>query len=505
MDSPIRWFLAWSTLVTLGACSDDVSPQADDSTGGATSITTGNNETGGMTSTTANATTANSTGEQGSTGGGADAASEGSTSANDDTTGGDTTGGDTTGDDTTGDGTTGEFQDDTIYEIQEGLLPEGTMVDVRSVWVTGVRGDAFYAQEEPGGQFSGVHVFVGAGPASPDISGLEVGDIVDIVGVVAEVDDRTEIDATMGTVVETGSLPALPVPNPIALIHLLGLAAEGWEGVFVRIEADIGVAALLGAGEFTADDMSAPGTIDDYLFDVLVDGAAEFPGFRIGATFSYIQGPIHFAEGEYKLAPRMPSDFGDYALGPVGVDWLTVGDLVITEVMESPQCSNGGNNFCEWLEVYNAAAYPIDLNGLRIQDQDLSDEAIVDQPFVVLPGTYATIGKVDETEWTDGAWTDVGGGPHTFTNTQLPIFHDNGEDFAVIANSSGVLDQIPGWINYGPDDNGLSFKLEVGVLDTVSNDDFANWCHSTQLIVGSPNNYGTPGAANTDPCHASFP
>ena len=503
MNSSLRCLLACTTLVSVGACGDDSTQQTDDSTGATTNVETGSGDTGIATSTDTTAT--DSTDGPGMTSVGSDTTGGGSTSASDDTTGGDTTSGDTTGDETTDEGTTGEFVDDTIYEIQEGLVPEGTMVDVRTVWVTGVTGDAFYAQEEPGGQFSGVHVFVGAGPGSPDISGLAIGDLVDIVGVVEEVDGRTEINATMGSVVETGSLPVLPDPNPIALIHLLGLPSEGWEGVFVRVEADIGVAALLGAGEFTADDMSAQGTIDDYLFDVLVDGAAEFPGFRIGATFSFIQGPIHYSEGEYKLAPRMPSDFGNYLLGPVDVDWLTVGDLVITEVMESPQCSNGGNNFCEWLEVYNAATYPIELEGLRIQDQDLSDEALVDQPFVVLPGTYATIAKVDDTEWTDGPWTDLGGGPDTYTNTEIPIFHDNFEDFAVIANASGVLDQIPGWINYGPDDNGLSFKLEVGFLDTVSNDDFDNWCHSTALIVGSPNSYGTPSAANTDPCHASFP
>ena len=316
----------------------------------------------------------------------------------------------------------------------------------------------------------------------------------------------------MGDVIEIGSLPALPMPNPIALTHLLGLAAEGWEGVYVRIEGDIDVPALLAGGEFTADDTSAPGTIDDYLYNVLVDGAVEFPGFRVGATFSFIQGPIHFAEGEYKLAPRMPTDFGDYVLGPVGVDSLVVGDLVITEVMESPVCGNGGNNSCEWLEVYNAATYPIELNGLRVQDQDFSDEATVVGMFTVPPGGYATIGKSAAADWTDVPWNQppvVGDpptgptGPDVFTDSNIPIFHGNGFDFAVIVNATGVLDQIPGWTNHGTQDNGLSYKLIDGVLDTVSNDDLANWCYSADPITAE--NFATPGAANSDGCNPAVP
>jgi hypothetical protein len=89
-------------------------------------------------------------------------------------------------------------------------------------------------------------VFVG----DLDISMLAVGDEVDITGVTAEFNGLTEIDASAGSVTETGVSGVVIEPEvlPIATFGN-AMLAEPWEGVHVRVEGDpLTEAARLVAG-----------------------------------------------------------------------------------------------------------------------------------------------------------------------------------------------------------------------------------------------------------------
>ncbi|MCH9685715.1 MAG: hypothetical protein K0V04_30060 [Deltaproteobacteria bacterium] len=197
--------------------------------------------------------------------------------------------------------------DDTIYEIQDGTLAEGVMVDVQGVVVTGVYTNAFYVQEPTGGQYSGVYVFINAAPA------VAVGDEVDITGVTEEFNGLTEIDATMGMVTPTGVGGMMLAPELVMLADI----GEPWESVLIRIEgAPLTVTDVSQFDEFDVNDGGVDtAAVDDLLYNVL-DFPAVYPGFGVGASFTGIQGPLNYSFGEFKVAPREAGDLDGYIPGP---------------------------------------------------------------------------------------------------------------------------------------------------------------------------------------------
>ncbi|MBL8973864.1 MAG: hypothetical protein JNK56_24955, partial [Myxococcales bacterium] len=195
---------------------------------------------------------ATSTGDTG-TGEPATASTTGATGTTGDP--GDTSTGDPgTGDTSRGDTTTGAGGD-TIYAIQNGTIAEASPVVVSGVIVTAVAPDlsGLFAQEPDGGEYSGIWVAVGDGPA---IDKLGVGDEVDITGTTVELAGRTTLDAAAGSVTPTGvkNLVVAPEPLPTEVFSQPALA-EPWESVLIRISgAPLAVVGLLGGGEFKLAD-----------------------------------------------------------------------------------------------------------------------------------------------------------------------------------------------------------------------------------------------------------
>ncbi|NJK33133.1 MAG: hypothetical protein HC927_12400, partial [Deltaproteobacteria bacterium] len=207
-----------------------------------------------------------------------------------------------------------DADDDTIYAIQDGTIAEDTPVTVAGVWVTAVRANGFYAQEIEGGQFSGVWVFVGN--MGPDISGLAIGDLVDIGGVTTEFAGLTEIDASAGTVTEVGTIDPV-APDLVTTAELAADVGEPWESVFVRIEGEpLTVTQLPGFDEFIVTNADGDAFVDNYLYNLILDGGMDFPSFGLGATFTAIQGPVNFSFDNFKVAPRVAADLEGY-MAPV--------------------------------------------------------------------------------------------------------------------------------------------------------------------------------------------
>lgn len=384
----------------------------------------------------------------------------------------------------------------TIYAIQDGTVPIDTPVEVMGVWVTGVRSNGFFAQELAGGQYSGVFVFVGN--MGPDISQLAIGDLVDIVGIATDFGGQTEIDAASGSVTEIDVVNPLPSPDLVTTLDLDPAMAEPWESVYVRLESDLSVSALPGGNEFTVSDLDGSAVIDNFLYDLIMNGGGDFPSFGIGATFTAIQGPLNFS-ATFKLAPRMPGDLEGYmppANPTVGVDDLMPGDLVITEIMYDPNKNNCTEPGCEWIEIYNATNFQVDLEGLRIQDSQLSMAAqgTIMVSVVVPPGGYAWLGHVMN------GWPYVEQ-PDAYMGNN-PSFNNSGSDSAAILNAGGILDQTALYATQGATDNGISWKLKAGVPNAATNDVAGNWCWSTTVFDVDT---GSPGAANEAGCNANLP
>jgi hypothetical protein len=385
----------------------------------------------------------------------------------------------------------------TIYEIQDGTVPSDTQVEVLDVWVTAVRTTGFFAQEMLGGPNSGIWVYVGND--GPDISGLAIGDVVEITGLATEFGPLTEIDANLGTVVEIGSIAPI-VPDVITTADLAADVGEPWESVYVRVEGDISVSALPGFDEFEITDAEGSAIVDNYLYNLIADGDVDFPLFGFGATFTAIQGVVNASQDQFKLAPRSAGDLEGYmppANPVVGIDDLVPGELVITEIMYDPNknaCTEPG---CEWIEVYNASNNQVDLLGLRIQDSQLSmaAEGEIMISLVVPPGGYVWLGH-SAMNWPYAMQADAYMGSN-------PSFNNSGSDSAAILNSVEILDQTALYATQGATDNGISWKLKGGdVPSAAANDVAGNWCWSTTAFDVD---FGSPAAANEAGCNPNLP
>ncbi len=196
---------------------------------------------------------------------------------------------------------------DTIYEVQDGTIATDSPVEINGVVVTGVASNGVFVEEPGGGEFSGVFAFSVGGP---DVSGAQMGDLVNLTGVVGEYMNNTEIDISAGTyeLVDTGA----PLdPDVVAMAVLAdGAMAEAWEGVLVRVEGDLAVVSIAASNEFVVTDGADNLRIDDFLYELPTKG--DFVGFDVDATFTAIQGPLNFFNAQYKIAARAAADFDGY-------------------------------------------------------------------------------------------------------------------------------------------------------------------------------------------------
>ncbi|MEZ4235499.1 MAG: hypothetical protein R3F59_04915 [Myxococcota bacterium] len=137
-----------------------------------------------------------------------------------------------------------------IYDLQAGLVPDGTEVVVSDVVVTGVAADGFFVQERAGGPASGIWVYGGAGfTASP-------GDRVELEGVFDDSGAASTIDlphAASPGVHPLGTTSA-PTPALVSLADLRGASGESWEGVLVTVEDAVITVPDAGNGAFEIGD-----------------------------------------------------------------------------------------------------------------------------------------------------------------------------------------------------------------------------------------------------------
>jgi hypothetical protein len=164
-------------------------------------------------------------------------------------------------------------------------------------------------QEPAGGEYSGVFVFSGMG--GPDIDGAQVGDVIEVSGIIDEYYDHTQVVITDGTYVNTGAGDAL-APEVVDIATLADLVTgEAWESVLVRIEGGLSVTGINMFDEFTVVEGGDELLIDNYCYDTL--GSGEFDGLAVGSDFTAIQGPLNFSFENFKIAPRSAEDLEGFA------------------------------------------------------------------------------------------------------------------------------------------------------------------------------------------------
>ncbi len=244
------------------------------------------------------------------------------------------------------------------------------------------------------------------------------------------------------------------------------------------------------------------------------------------------------AEGEYTVtldgdcddedATRNPGvaetddDRDEDCDGWVDEDWVSAGDIVITEVARQPWI--GGTSTvtdAEWFEVYNAGSVTIDLASWVVtrSNTDAGTDGFAVDPSispVLAPGDYAVFCETElyalandansllVCDYTYGDPTQ----PDTYVNEYIDnTFHlQRDEDTLAFTLDTTAIDSVT-WsydatMDTWPRVATYSMQLDPLVLSASDNDDYVNWCATPSETWyddgASAVEYGTPGWENED-------
>ncbi|MDP6419055.1 MAG: FlgD immunoglobulin-like domain containing protein [Candidatus Krumholzibacteria bacterium] len=196
----------------------------------------------------------------------------------------------------------------TVYEIQQGSVPEDSFVRVDGLVVTAVAPYGFFAQEVAAGAFSGIWVYTGSG--DPPV--CVIGDLVNVVGEYYEYYSYTEIDVRNPTpsgfagFYEMAGTDDVPVPEPVRAWQVRTSnpdEAELWECVLVQLENLEPLDLDPGYGEWFAEEFNFS-VNDTARFDDMFDYGQPLPG----QTMESAAGPVRFSYDEFKVEPRANYD-----------------------------------------------------------------------------------------------------------------------------------------------------------------------------------------------------
>jgi hypothetical protein len=200
----------------------------------------------------------------------------------------------------------------TIFAIQDPSHAEhpaeGTRVEVECV-ITAVSSKSVWCQDEQGGAFSGIMIYVGKVATYGDAMAVAVGDRVKVQGDYQEYQGTTELAAPEFAFVAQGSVPA-PIEVAAAAIATGGRFADQYQGVLVRVTGVTVINADPDAPN-DYDELIVTGNlrIDDLAFDGGAKGGAfDNANYPTNTSFSSVTGIVHYSFMNSKLLPRTAAD-----------------------------------------------------------------------------------------------------------------------------------------------------------------------------------------------------
>jgi hypothetical protein len=220
----------------------------------------------------------------------------------------------------------------TIYDIQQGMHPQGTHVSITGAVVIGVdvRPTTYglYVQAPAGGAFSGILVFTNTRTPMQMYDNMPgvlpvVGDIVSVSGAYSEFSGLSEILAQAAPPIplvinKTGSqAPLVPQKLPVDSLKTNYAGSERWEGVLVRCDS-VRVTSLNAFNDWRFHHFSGPiaGRVDSLVaYEKMISGQV-VP--EIGDQVNVI-GVADFAFSERRIAPRNDADIIFLSPAPAAV------------------------------------------------------------------------------------------------------------------------------------------------------------------------------------------
>jgi predicted extracellular nuclease len=325
-------------------------------------------------------------------------------------------------------GGTGPAQTVTIFDIQQGMVAEGSIVTLQDVVISSpvnVEEGGVFVQDQAGGEFSGIYLFM----YTEIVDGLPLapGDVVTLTGEYTEFYEMSEVTVkSLGEIEVVGNV-APPAPAVVAAADIAtgGPLAENYEGVLVSVEGVTVDAPVNQYGEFTVDGGLV---IDDYF---LLD-AENKPEPNPGAVYDVITGPLFYGFEQFRVLPRTIDDLvggeGGITAEPRTIYEIQQGMVaenspVIVEqvVVTSPLTFKGDTFFVQERDGGEYSGIPVfvhDEQGLQVQVGDVVTlegvyQEYYDQSQVVLdnPGDIEVIeaGEPLMPELVDAAAIATGG------------------------------------------------------------------------------------------------
>jgi hypothetical protein len=246
----------------------------------------------------------------------------------------------------------------TLYEINQGDVPENTIVRVENIVVTAVVYNGFWAQETGSGPYSGIWVYNGIAP------GVIIGDLVSIEGEYIEYYGLSEImiDSGVLEVVGAGS-----VPDPILVravdVKTTNPDAERYEGVLVKLEHLNPLDLDPGYGEWFAEEYDF--AVNDTL---RLDDQFDYGQPSPGQLLLSVTGVLRYNYDEFKLEPRGNYDlvYDGFAPAP-NIDWAAaVGtDAIDVKFDRDVEILTAENPFNYFLDIGVVATAVRDLDDLN--------------------------------------------------------------------------------------------------------------------------------------------
>ena len=189
---------------------------------------------------------------------------------------------------------------------------------------------------------------------------------------------------------------------------------------------------------------------------------------------------------------QIEADDGTDVSGPA--TWITtvmpsVGEVVVSEYLANPTVVSDVAG--EWIEVFNPGSVSIDLGGFELHD-DGTDTHVIAGPLIVSPGSQVVLARNVDVLTNGGVVVD-----YEYSNVTLGDTFD-----AIVLSFDGTeIDRVDYDLSqYAGSLTGrtASFDPAIGPPDAALNDDWTNWCGSSEPIDGLGTDFGTPGLPNDD-------
>ena len=165
------------------------------------------------------------------------------------------------------------------------------------------------------------------------------------------------------------------------------------------------------------------------------------------------------------------------------------GDLVLSEFMADPGVVSDAAG--EWIEIYNASGFDIDLQGFELHD-DGTDSHVITTSLILPAAARVVLARNADATSNGGVVA-----PYEYSGFTL----DNGTDELVISFNGMEVDRFDYALSTWSGITGHSVSLDpaLGLPDAVDNDLASNWCGAMLPITSVGSDFGTPGGTN-DTC-----